>query len=98
VTTNGRRAYRVRRSPLFEEKLAQRSQYLPRLDRVLEGVEWRLAQNPGFNARHVAGSTWVIESERDVEAPTVWVYFTLDGSEVIMQSFEIVSDWETPGW
>jgi hypothetical protein len=92
VTTNGRRTYRVRRSRLFEEKLAARSHHQPRLDRVLDGVEWRLAQNPGFNARHVAGSTWVVESARDVEAPTVWVYFTLDGHNVTMQSFEIVAE------
>jgi hypothetical protein len=55
--------------------------------------------DPGFNARHVAGQTWVVESQRDVEAPTVWVYFTIEDDLVTMQTFEIVADGEQgPPW
>jgi hypothetical protein len=61
---------------------------------VLEGIEWSLACRPTFRAKHVAGATWVVESPRDVEAPTIWVYYTIEGQRVTLRHFEIVVAWE----
>jgi hypothetical protein len=41
----------------------------------------------------VAGKTWVVESPRDIEAPLIWAYYTIDGTDVIVRDYQVVRDW-----
>jgi hypothetical protein len=94
VSTNGHRVFTVRRSQAFQDKLDQRSAYQASLERILQGVEWSLGRDPRFNARHVVADVWVIETPRDIEAPVIWVYYTINGDVVTLQHYEIVQAWE----
>lgn len=91
-TPNGHRAYRVSRSPDFDTKLAARSSYQPSLDRVIQGVEWSLGRDAQYNARNVLGDLWVTETPLDVEAPVLWIYYTLTGERVILRTYHVVSE------
>jgi len=77
----------------FIAKLEQRSSYQPRLDRVLVGIEWSLGQDPYLNARKAGERTWVIETPRDLEAPTLWVYYTIRDRVVTLHDYVIVATW-----
>jgi hypothetical protein len=89
-TPNGRRVYRVNTSADFDAKVAKRSSYQSSLERVLEGIKWSLGCDPRHNARNITGDLWVVESPEDLEIPVLYVYYTIKGDRVILQTYQVV--------
>lgn len=63
---------------------------------MLRGVEWSLGRDARYNARQIEGNLWVIETPRDIEAPTLWIYYTIDGERVILRIYRVVGESDPP--
>ncbi len=84
-SANGRSGRVVTKSPLFFSRERELQTYYPMLGQAVEAVSWELARNAEQFSRHVAGSTWVRETERAVSVPVLWIYFTIWTGQVRLE-------------
>jgi hypothetical protein len=100
VSSNGSNGHghsrNVRKSDLFERRLAEVSAEYEMAPVIVRGVAWHLGLKaegmPG--SRQVGGTTWVHETDAE-HHPALWIYYTLGADECCLQWIE-AKDEEIP--
>ena len=58
----------------------------PQLVAVFAAVFRQLSTFPKFNAGQVRGGTWLHKTKEGADAPSIWIFFEIDGVEVRLQA------------
>lgn len=80
-------SYHIVESELF---IVQRNDISPdvrRIDDILTGIMWGLGQNPQ-QFFHILGRLWLAKTDPFPDAPSLRVWFRLDGTEIELLSIE----------
>jgi hypothetical protein len=89
------RARQVDRSEEFEACCEQLRERVPRLDQVLEGVEWSIMVAPDHWTRVPDTELWLITTDPFPDAPALAIYYTIEDSDerdCTMQRVELADE------
>ena len=82
---NGARSWEIEKGEGFAEDQAALESAYPRLYRVFAAVERQFRQLPSFNAKHLAGETWLYKTREGHGAPPLYVYFEIHDDEDVVR-------------
>jgi hypothetical protein len=82
---NGARTWKVETDDGFAEDRANLESTYPRISRVFSAVERQFAALPMFNARHLAGETWLYRTREGWGAPSLYIYYEVHDDEDVVR-------------
>jgi hypothetical protein len=85
VGGNGARSWQLEKDEGFAEDQAALELAYPRLYRVFAAVERQFRRLPTFNARPLAGETWLYRTREGFGAPALYVYYEIHDDEDVVR-------------
>jgi hypothetical protein len=86
MSGNGDHRYTVVETARYRLHRIHLEERWPQLVAVFAAVFRQLSAFPKLNAGQVRGSTWLHKTQEGAYAPSIWIFFEIDGHEVRLQA------------